>query len=343
MNKIVLARYLEPIDWVVEIPQDFEVHIYNKGDAITSPAVRRRAHRIVERPNAGRESETYLFHMMTETEDNDDFTVYAQADPFTHSPDFLQLLRAWRQWDDLQPLSWQWKGDHEVPPSTVLRHYEQQLAGRLRVRPERFSLYTWAPIEFFDVGAMNTGRTYRHVHGQLPEGINIAAHFLRMAQLPELAEEAEAHSLGIFTYGALFAARNHVTKQLPLEAAKRLYQASLAHPCYGYVLERMWLHFFGAEFELPQSAPARSTSAASTSVQSTQVAAQSALSPSAPTASMKPAAGQSAPPEPAQQVARAEARKGAWEHPLGCGPASGQTAPAWPDLQQTQYREGHAG
>jgi hypothetical protein len=255
VNKIVLARYLEPIDWVVDIPEDFEVYIYNKGDAITAPAVLKRARKVVQRPNAGRESETYLFHMMTETEDNDDFTVYSQADPFTHSPDFMQLLSVWRQWDDLQPLSWQWKCDHEVPPSGILKLYEEQLAGRLRIRPERFSLYTWAPIEFFDIGALNTGRTYRHAHGQLPEGTNIAAHFLKMAQLPEIAAKAEASSLGIFSYGALFAARNHVIKQLPQAAAKQLYQASMAHPCYGYVLERMWLHFFGAEFELAQSAP----------------------------------------------------------------------------------------
>ncbi len=256
MNTIVLARYLESVDWIVDIPDDFEVLIYNKGDAITSPAVVRRASRIIPRPNAGRESETYLHHMMTEVRDNSDFTVYAQADPFTHSPDFLELLGIWRHWDDLQPLSWCWKDDSEVPPSHLLREYQSRLEGRLRIRPERFSLHSWSPVEFYDKGAVQTGMTYRELHPDLPEGGNVAAHFLALAALPHIAAKAAEHSLGIFAYGALFAARNELIKEVPEIAMKQLYKASMAHPCYGYVLERMWLHFFGCDFELPRFLPA---------------------------------------------------------------------------------------
>ncbi len=257
MNKIVLARYMESVEWIVDIPDDFEVYIYNKGDILTSPAVARRATKIIERPNYGRESETYLYHMLTEVEDSSDFTIYSQADPFTHSPDFLDLVRAWRSWDDLQPLSWQWKDGSEVPPVHLLQEYQDRLNGRLRIRPERFSLHTWAPVEFLDQGALTTGVTYRQLHNDLAHGGNIAAHFLNLAGLPHIAQKAEAHSLGVFSYGALFAARNELIKDVSEVALKQLYKASMAHACYGYILERMWLHFFGAEFELPRFLPAR--------------------------------------------------------------------------------------
>ncbi|MCY1664711.1 hypothetical protein [Rhizobium sp. SL86] len=255
MNKIVLARYLEPVDWIVDIPDDFEVYIYNKGDAITAPAVVSRASHIIQRHNTGRAAETYLYHMMTEVKDDSDFTVYAQADPFPHSPDFLELLRIWRHWDDLQPLSWCWKDDLDVPPRHLLREYENRLDGRLRIRPERFSLHSWSPVEFFDEGAVRTGSTYRTLHPDLPEGGNLAAHFLNRAGLPQIAEKAAAHSLGVFAYGALFAVRNELIKDVPEPALKQLYNATMAHPCYGYVMERLWLHFFGCDFELPRFLP----------------------------------------------------------------------------------------
>ena len=125
MNRVILARYSEPLEWVKLIPDDFEVIIYNKGEKITSPEIIQRATRIVDRPNVGRESETYLNHMLNETDDNDDFTVYAQGDPFEHSPDFINLLHTWKHWQDLQAMSWQWREDKMIPPPA-----QRQMAAR---------------------------------------------------------------------------------------------------------------------------------------------------------------------------------------------------------------------
>lgn len=96
MNRVVLARYREPLDWIKLIPDDFEVIIYNKCDKIETPGVLQRAARIIDRPNEGRESETYLHHMLTDVRDDDGFTVYAQGGPFEHSPDFISLLHTWK-------------------------------------------------------------------------------------------------------------------------------------------------------------------------------------------------------------------------------------------------------
>lgn len=255
MHSVAIARYKESLDWIQGIPEDFEIFIYNKGEKIVSPGVIRRATHIIDRPNHGRESETYLHHMATQVRSNADFTVFTQGDPFEHSPDFLRLLANWREWDKLQPMSWQWRPDRNIPPAYLLADYEKMLNGRLRVRPERYSLTTWNPIEFYDSGAFGIGRDYRSVHGNLPEGTNVAAHFLSLCKLEEQAAKAREHALGVFSYGAIFAARNDVVSALPRESLSVIYKASLGHPVYGYIIERMWLHFFGAEFSLPKAQP----------------------------------------------------------------------------------------
>jgi len=257
VNSIVLARYNESLDWIQQIPDDFDVIIYNKGAPIESPEVIRRATQIIERPNVGRESETYLHHMM-QVRDDQDFTVYSQGDPHSHSPDFIALLENWRDWNKLQALSWQWLADNNIPPATLLADYQRELGGRLRVRPERFSLTAWGPIDFIDQGASGMGMVYRICQGNLPDGTNIASHLLRMCKLDAQAEKADKHTLGIFSYGAIFAARNDLVAAVPRESLELLSQFSTAGvAAYGYVLERMWLHILGADFILPKNQPSR--------------------------------------------------------------------------------------
>jgi hypothetical protein len=251
-NTIVIARYREDIRWITQIPDEFEIFLYNKGDQIVDPAVRAKVHHLVDRPNVGRESETFLHHMANHRRADDDFTVFAQGDPFEHSPDFLHLLNDWRSWADVQPLTRQWKGHENVPPPLVLEEYDRTRPGLARIRPERFSLSTWGPLDFIDVGALGTSVDYRRIHGELPDGTNIASHFLNMCRLHDLADEAAEHALGIFCYGAIFAVRNHRLLNLTNRNLDIMLHMSKGAACYGYVLERMWLHFFGARFELPR-------------------------------------------------------------------------------------------
>ena len=252
MHSIVIARYKEDLSWIVRIPDGFEIFVYNKGDAIVDPAIIAKAHHIIDRPNLGRESETYLHHMLAHRRADDAYTVFTQGDPFEHSPDFLALLGNWAYWDDLQPLTCQWKSYENVPPPLVLEAYQHAHYGELRVRPERFSLYTWGPLEFIDVGALGTGLDYRRVHGDLANATHIASHFLNLCELHDLAREAERHAMGVFSYGAIFAARNHRLLSLPSRNLEIMTYLSKGANCYGYVLERLWLHFFGARFEAPR-------------------------------------------------------------------------------------------
>nr|AIA14301.1 Unknown Function [uncultured bacterium] len=249
MHTIVLARYSEPLEWIADIPADFKVIIYNKGEEITSPEVLARADEIVARPNVGRESETYIHHMMTRATDDRNFTVFSQGDPMTHSPDFIDLLKNWRKWDDVQALSWQWLTARNIPPAASLARYEEYFPLHLRVRPEPFSLMDWVALEFVDAGAWNMGLVFKTLEGISPNTGNIAAHALRKWKLDALADQAEKHSVGVFSYGAIFAVRNEGVARLPAESKELIYEFSVgAAAANGYILERMWLHIFGTGF-----------------------------------------------------------------------------------------------
>jgi hypothetical protein len=174
-------------------------------------------------------------------------TVFCQGDPFEHSPDFIDILRNAALWSDIQPLSWQWRGSRNIPPAPLLAGYRKSDTGR--VRPEWFSLITWNPIHFYDEGAYKISRIYREAHGLL-EGENIAAHFLALCGLDDLARECSQHLIGKFSYGAVFAVKNDLVREIPKENLALLYHATLSHHIYGYVLERLWLHLFGAHFYL---------------------------------------------------------------------------------------------
>ena len=258
MHQLVIARYAERLDWLADVPPDFEIHVYNKGAPITANALRARAASLTERPNQGPEAETYLTHVLGLRQvpggQGDDFVVFSQGDPFEHSPDFLRLLGAVRSWEDVQPLSWRWKVRRNIPPARVRARETGAFIGGLRVRPELFSLQSWSPLGFHDVGTFWLQETYRSVHA-LPDGSNIAAHFLAMCGLPSLAAQADAHLLGSFSYGAVFAARRSRLLTVPEAALASLRRASLGHEVYGYVLERLWLHLFGAGFVLPALLP----------------------------------------------------------------------------------------
>ena len=146
-------------------------------------------------------------------------------------------------------MSWCWKEAANIPPLALRRATDTT---GLRVRPELFSLATWNPIEFNDVGAARTGHAYRVLCG-LPEGTNLASHFLATCGLPALAAQAARHLVGRFSYGAIFAAENRLIAGLPAAALRRLRAAALGPTCYGYMIERIWLHLFGDPFMLPRT------------------------------------------------------------------------------------------
>ncbi|WP_194817422.1 hypothetical protein [Nocardia sp. XZ_19_385] len=249
VHDLVIARYNESLDWVLQVPDTYRVHIYNKGDATVSPEVRERAETFTALRNAGRESDTYLTHMLEYGPGTGEFTVFSQGDPCEHSPDFLALLATPDRWSDVQTLTWWWKAESHIPPPILLTPERSILQG-LRAREELFALNTFQALEWVDIAAESIGREYRLLH-RLPEGVNIAAHFLEMCELPEIADQAAQHVVGRYGIGAIFGVRTHLIEKLPTRAMVRLRQAAMGPAPHGFFCEKLWLHIFGEPFMMP--------------------------------------------------------------------------------------------
>jgi hypothetical protein len=230
----------------------FSVYIYNKGPRIADKAVRDRASCIHDCPNVGRESETYLRHILYSSRIADAYTVFCQGNPFEHSPDFTELLAVWARWKDIQPLSWSYIREREIPPPHILVEECYDFVSGLRVRKEYYSLYTMAPVQFTDHGALQISVRYRSEHG-LSMGANLVAHFLDSCGLSTVADRANKHFAGCFAYGAIFAVRNRLFDSVTLEAFSRAWQLSTSHEIHGWMLERIWLHLWGEPFLFPRS------------------------------------------------------------------------------------------
>jgi hypothetical protein len=60
---LVVARYKENIRWLLDLPEEVTVVLYNKGPTILNKSLRRRINHLIKLPNSGREADTYLHHL----------------------------------------------------------------------------------------------------------------------------------------------------------------------------------------------------------------------------------------------------------------------------------------
>jgi len=81
---IVISRYNENINWVKNIDNRlFDIYIYNKGSVIQEiPNCN-----IINLNNTGRESHTYLYHIINNYSNLPERIVFTQAHPFDHVRD----------------------------------------------------------------------------------------------------------------------------------------------------------------------------------------------------------------------------------------------------------------
>lgn len=248
MNQLVIARFNEDLSWLEHVPDCFDIYIYNKGPDIRDHSVLDRAAAVITIPNIGRESETYLHHILLHRSVSNRYIVFTQGDPFEHSPDFLHLLGSSSEWQDIQPLSWRYTNDGIRPPEHLLKHDVGDHINGLRARRELFSLFTMLPIGFLDEPGRGIPLRYAALH-RLPSGANIASHFFHSCDLASVAREADRHLIGSFSYGAIFAVKDHLISRLSTATLSRAWYFSTSHEIHGYVLERLWLHLFGLPFK----------------------------------------------------------------------------------------------
>jgi hypothetical protein len=93
--ELVIARHEEDLRWVRRVPPSVKVTIYNKGVSrpLTAELESRDGISVIPLPNKGRESHSYLTHLVKRYGSLAPHTVFCQGHPFDHAPDFHARLR----------------------------------------------------------------------------------------------------------------------------------------------------------------------------------------------------------------------------------------------------------
>jgi hypothetical protein len=80
--ELVVARYNENLDWLSQVSHKYNITIYNKGEGDIG----------IKLLNVGRESDTYLTHIINNYDNLADITVFCQGNPFDHQADFINNI-----------------------------------------------------------------------------------------------------------------------------------------------------------------------------------------------------------------------------------------------------------
>ena len=81
--RLVIAKYKEDVTWTNKIT-DHKITIYDKSD---TPIINS-----IKLPNIGRETHTFLYHIVENYDNLDDVTVFLQGNPFEH----IQVIMGWQ-------------------------------------------------------------------------------------------------------------------------------------------------------------------------------------------------------------------------------------------------------
>ena len=109
LKQLVLARYEEDLDWVIENNLMPDTKIYNKGSELSTKYTD-----VIKLPNVGREAHTYLSHIISNYEDLAEVTYFCQGHPFDHSLNFVE------KFNDLEITKFTYLGDYS---HTIYKDY----------------------------------------------------------------------------------------------------------------------------------------------------------------------------------------------------------------------------
>lgn len=82
LREVVIACYEEDLSWTYEVPTSADVHVYLKGKQYTG--IIKNEFAVTRLENIGRESHTFLTHIINKYHDLADETFFLQGNPFDH-------------------------------------------------------------------------------------------------------------------------------------------------------------------------------------------------------------------------------------------------------------------
>ena len=249
--EIVVARYNEDLLWLKDVPKDIKITIYNKGkDDISYP--------YISLPNIGRESHTYMYHIVNNYDNLADMTIFCQGESIFHSPDFINLLKNRKYFEPIQPLSAFFCTNlHpplfvDVPPPSLLEEtkYLHIKGNKIHVEYTDNDFSTKYPYKINNDSGFNTIMAYAKVKYNTN---NILKFFINRLKI----KNVDLTKLIPMCYSALFSVKKNIIQENSLDFYNNIlnniiYETRLDNDgkikdhgfFLGYFLEKTWLLIF---------------------------------------------------------------------------------------------------
>lgn len=253
MNELlVIARYNENVDWLKYSPVPHVV--YNKGkqdlpDWIFSKSI----------SNIGYEEYAYLSYIVENYDCLPDRIIFSQAEPFIHSPDFLQLLSCRHLFSDTQPLSYQYL-DHDPPLFYKQQSFDYVNINQYKIHVEFINsiLLRFQKIDnsFIQIRPGGTEVVYSLLSKDM--GIDVRSGMLKLLDIPD--RTFNDIRMTPMCYGAIFSVVKEKIQQKEKNYYKKLITISnhynnncansLERKKFAWIMEMMWLELF--QYEPPK-------------------------------------------------------------------------------------------
>ena len=256
--EIVVARYNESIDWLLNVNKKWKITIYNKGqkfDKLGSIKIRNPNINIINIENKGREAETIAYHMLHRYNNYADLTVFMQAEPFTHAPEMKELLEVLANKTTLDPAT-----EKYIPMTTC---YNTRCAipplDVVNKRVNRFyhieeaSVYTLNCIYYNEIGVNDIAQPFRKFY-KYPINANIIRRFFEQLWCADQCLKPRQSTI-LFNFSACFALPKYSLMKYSHEFYEKLHKISYEHHRSPWILERTWLTIFDPEFDSTKILP----------------------------------------------------------------------------------------
>lgn len=244
---IVIARYNEDVNWLKKIIYDNKinkVYLYNKGLNDIPLSIFYHPKLIYqELENKGRESQTYIYHIINNYDNLNEKTLFTQGDPFDQAPDFFKFIENYIYWlPDYQPISSIWFFEYNVPPKKIYDDYHNNILDAKYLLFE-MNLDNLNTISFNDYGIMGIANrlknnpSFNNIYGN-----GIIQNITNKYNIPI---KKKSSNIGLFHYGGIFGvSRNYIVKH-DINVYKRI-QKFLDEfgEDAGFVMERLWYMLF---------------------------------------------------------------------------------------------------
>jgi hypothetical protein len=207
--EVVVAAFNEDLSWIKEIKHP--IYLYYKSNNHKKTI----SNEIVQcLPNIGRESHTYIHHIVANYNRLADITVFCQGNPFDHCPNFIELANL----------------------NSVYKMNQISKKQNIEIDPQFCPLTKL--VWFIHINEIIDNK-WDYVH-RLPQAI-LAMEYL----MPE--SEPIQNFLGL--WGAMFAVTKEKIQSYPKKVYKKLLDMHQEYWSMPYGMEYIWMHIFNEKYK----------------------------------------------------------------------------------------------